>query len=86
MVRLSATEASRGFSDVLGRVAAGEEIEITRAGQPVARMTPARPTMLSAERFKALLASAPPVDDAFVDDVHQVRQDAGLAPGDPWAS
>jgi prevent-host-death family protein len=86
MIRLTATEASRGFSDMLGRVAAGEEIEITRAGSTVARMSPVRPTMLSAERLKVLLGSAPPVDDGFSDDVRQARRDAGLAPGDPWAS
>lgn len=86
MIRLTATEASRGFSDLIGRVAAGEEIEITRAGTPVARVSPLRPTLLSPDRFRALLAAAPTVDAAFAADVRAARDAAGEAPGDPWAS
>lgn len=38
MARVTATEAARGFSGVLARVAAGEEVEVTRSAAPVARV------------------------------------------------
>jgi prevent-host-death family protein len=37
---MTATEAARHFSAVLGRVAAGEEVEIVRDGAPVAVIAP----------------------------------------------
>lgn len=86
MVRMTATDASRGFSDLLGRVASGEEVEITRAGAPVARLVPARDHLVSAERFDALFSALPPVDADFAADVRDIRNEAGDAPGDPWAS
>jgi len=86
MARLSATDVGRNLSEVLNRVAAGEEIEVTRAGAPVAVISPPRPRLVSAERFRELLASAPEVDDAFLDDLRDVRRDAGPAPEDPMPS
>jgi prevent-host-death family protein len=85
MVRLSATDVSRQFSDVLNRVAAGEEIEIVRNGAPVAVLSPPRVRLLPASRLRSLLASLPPVDDAFADDLRQIRGEVG-PPEDPWAS
>ncbi len=86
MTRLSATDVGRNLSDVLNRVAAGEEIEVTRAGAPVAVISPPKPRLVSAERFRELLASAPEVDEAFVDDLREIRRAAGPAPGNPWPS
>ena len=37
---MTATDAARGFSDVLNRVAAGEEVEVVRNGAPVAVIGP----------------------------------------------
>jgi prevent-host-death family protein len=74
VVRLSATEVARRFSEILARVAAGEEIEITRAGSPVAVIGPPKACATSAERFRELLRSAPPVDDDFADDVRMLRR------------
>lgn len=85
MERLSATEVARRFSEMLNRVAAGEEIEVTRAGAPVAVLVPPRLRLLSAERFRELLASAPPVDDAFVRDVRAIRESVG-PPESSWPS
>src|ERR1035441_4939204 len=45
---MTATEAARSFSDVLNRVAAGEEIEVTRAGAPVATISPPKTRLPSA--------------------------------------
>ncbi len=85
MTRISATEASRSFSEVLNRVAAGEEIEITRAGSPVAVIAPPPFRALSAERFRELMSAAPSVDEDFLDDVSAIRKEAG-APESPWPS
>ena len=85
MTRLSATEVARHFSDVLNRVAAGEEIEVTRAGAAVAVITPPRSRLVSAERFNELLASAPGVDDGFAADVRAARALVG-PPESSWPS
>jgi antitoxin (DNA-binding transcriptional repressor) of toxin-antitoxin stability system len=85
MPRMSATEAARSFSNVLNRVAAGEEIEVTRSGAPVAVIGPPTAQLVSAERFRELLASAPHPDEEFAEDLRAVRHSAG-APGEPWPS
>ncbi|HEX3873876.1 MAG TPA: type II toxin-antitoxin system prevent-host-death family antitoxin [Solirubrobacteraceae bacterium] len=82
---MSATEAARSFSDVLNRVASGEEVEVTRSGAPVAVITPPRAHLLSAQRFRDLIATAPRADDDFGEDLRTLR--AGVqAPKDRWAS
>ena len=44
MTRISATEASRNFSDILNRAQhRGESFEVIRGGKIVARIEPARP-------------------------------------------
>ncbi|HJS48690.1 MAG TPA: type II toxin-antitoxin system prevent-host-death family antitoxin [Gaiellaceae bacterium] len=86
MVRLTATDVARRFSEVLNRVAQGEEIEVTRAGAPVAVITTPRARLLSADRFRDLLATAPPADDGFAEEVRRIRREAGAAPESPWPS
>ena len=81
---MTATEAARSFSEVLNRVAAGEEVEVTRSGAPVAVISPPKARLISADRFRELMASAPHPDDDFADDLGAVRQSAG-PPGEPWA-
>jgi len=85
MTRLTATAAARNFSSVLSRVAAGEEIEITRSGATVAVITPPRVRFLSAERLRALLRGGPTVDPGFAQDVRDVvaKLDRRGEP-DPW--
>jgi prevent-host-death family protein len=85
MARLTATEVARNFSDVLNRVARGEEISITRNGATVAVLGPPKATFVSADRFRELLASAPPVDEDFAEDVRAVRSDIGPPEG-AWPS
>lgn len=82
---MTATEAARSFSDVLNRVASGEVVEITRSGAPVAVIGPPRARLLSAQRFRALIDSAPRPDDAFADELRSARDSVG-PPGEPWAS
>jgi prevent-host-death family protein len=82
---MTATDAARSFSDVLNRVAAGEEIVVTRSGAPVAVIAPPRDQLISADRFRELLAGAPPPDDEFADDVRAARESVG-PPSEPWPS
>jgi prevent-host-death family protein len=85
MARLTATEVARHFSDILNRVAEGEEIEITRSGAPIAVLAPSRVRFVAAEQFRDLIASAPPVDARFADDLRELRDSIG-APESPWPS
>ncbi|HEY7966773.1 MAG TPA: type II toxin-antitoxin system prevent-host-death family antitoxin [Solirubrobacteraceae bacterium] len=82
---MTATEAARSFSEVLNRVAGGEEIELTRSGAPVAVIGPPQARLLSAARFRELLATAPSPDPDFGEELRRVRASAG-PPGDPWPS
>ncbi len=43
MIEVGVHEAKTHFSRLLRRVAGGEEVVITRGGEPVARLVPARP-------------------------------------------
>jgi prevent-host-death family protein len=83
---MTATEAARNFSEVLNRVAAGEQIELTRSGAPVAVIRPPQTRFVSAARFREILAAAPSPDAEFGDDLRAVRASAGPLPGDPWPS
>lgn len=82
---MTATEAARRFSNLLNRVAAGEEVEVTRGGAPVAVIAPPKARFVSAERFRELIANAPRPDESFADDLREIRESAG-APGEPWPS
>ena len=82
---MSATDVARNFSDVLNRVAAGEEVEIVRNGAPIATIAPPRARLMPASRLHSLLESLPPVDDRFAEDLREIRRSVG-PPEDPWAS
>jgi len=85
MVRMTATAVARSFSAVLNRVAEGDEIEITRNGQTIATLSPARRHFLSAAELRELMESLPPVDDEFAGDVMAARR--SLAPPEShWPS
>ena len=53
MRRVSAREANQAFSRLLAEAAAGEEIIITRRGEPVAKLGP-----VSADRVRSKRAAA----------------------------
>jgi antitoxin (DNA-binding transcriptional repressor) of toxin-antitoxin stability system len=86
MVRLSATEVARSFSSIVNRVGAGEEIEVVRNGVPVVEMRPATAgRAVSADRWRELISTSPPVDPEFVRDVAVAREDLG-PPSGAWPS
>jgi prevent-host-death family protein len=82
---MTATDAARNFSEVLNRAAAGEEIEVLRNGAPLAVITAPRSQLLSAARFRELIASAPRPDEQFAADVQAARARLPVAE-DPWPS
>lgn len=84
-MRMTATDAARNFSELLNRVAAGEEIEVIRSGARVAVISPPKERLVSAARFRELIASAPVPDESFIDEVRAARASAG-PPEDAWAS
>jgi prevent-host-death family protein len=53
---VGAYEAKTHFSELLERVAAGEQITITRHGAPVARLVPVHPILSEEERRAAVVA------------------------------
>jgi prevent-host-death family protein len=82
---MTATEAARRFSELLNRVAAGEEIEVVRNGSQVAVISPAKGQLMSAARFRDLIATAPPPDDEFTEDIRLARRSIGPSE-DAWPS
>jgi prevent-host-death family protein len=82
---MTATDAARSFSEVLNRVAAGDEIEVIRSGAPVAVIAPPKAQLLSAARFRELIASAPRPDDDFAAEVRTARAEI-IAADEPWPS
>jgi prevent-host-death family protein len=82
---MTATQVARNFSEVLNRVAAGEDVEVTRSGAPVAVVSRPRASFVSADRFRELIASAPRTDEHFANDLREIRKSVG-PPSDPWRS
>ena len=82
---MTATDAARSFSELLNRVATGEEIEVTRSGAAVAVISPPKSGLISADRFRELIATAPVPDAEFADEVRAARESTG-APEDAWQS
>ncbi len=75
---ISATEATRHFSDLLNRVRyQGQSFDIKRGREIVARIVPAQPTMPAGD-FKAFLDSLPVLDkedaDDFIKTIEQNRE------------
>lgn len=67
MKTVTATHASRGFSEVLDRVERGETIRITRDGHPVAELRPITPA--TGRELRAALADAPALDADIEADI-----------------
>jgi prevent-host-death family protein len=79
---MTATEAARHFSAVLGRVAAGEEIEVVRNGAPVAVITaPARSVTARGSRD---LFGRLENGDSFAEDLRTLEAELRAPPA--WAS
>jgi prevent-host-death family protein len=82
---MTATDAARSFSELLNRVANGEEIELTRSGAAVAVISPPKSRLISADRFRELIATSPALDAEFARDIRRARESIG-PPADAWQS
>jgi prevent-host-death family protein len=80
---MTATEASRHFSDLLDAVERGETVTIVRGSHPVAEIGPAR--RRTGADLRAALADVPPPDDVFSRDIAAAIALLDSEVGDPWA-
>jgi antitoxin (DNA-binding transcriptional repressor) of toxin-antitoxin stability system len=76
---MTPTEAARHFPAVLGRVAAGEEIEVVRNGAPVAVIAPP-PGSVPTQHPRELSGSAPEAGDSFADDLRALQAELQMPP------
>ena len=84
-MRIKATEASRGFSELLNRVASGETVEVDRHGEVVAVVMPPPRAMVSGRDLIQLVKQLPRPDDRFAEDVRKLSEITAV-PKDPWPS
>jgi prevent-host-death family protein len=80
---VTATEASRHFSDLLDAVERGETVTIMRGNHPVAEIGPAR-RRTGADLRATLLGTTPP-DDAFARSISEAMSMVTSEVNDPWA-
>jgi antitoxin (DNA-binding transcriptional repressor) of toxin-antitoxin stability system len=89
MRRVSATEASREFADIIGRVErCGDAFIVERRGKDVAVIAPVRRSAGRESTVGDLIAAvraAPPADGTFGADLKRIRHRQGR-PRDRWAS
>jgi len=86
--RISATEASRSFSDLLDQVEAGRRFLVYRRGRDVCLMAPPFPTGRRAAECLALLGARAPVhlDDEFGKDLLGILAGEPAEDRPPWGS
>jgi prevent-host-death family protein len=85
MTRITATEASRNFSDILNRAQyRGESFEVVRGSEVAARIVPAERKRMTVGEFRELWAKRKRLDpeDAiqFEKDLAEIRASAPAAP------
>jgi prevent-host-death family protein len=85
--RISATEAARGFSELLNRVLyRGDEFVIVRGGEPVGRLCPVAPTRFTLSDLVELLRSIPHPGEDYLKDIEQINKRQPRLPKSPWKS
>jgi prevent-host-death family protein len=83
MKTMTATEASRHFSDLLDAVERGETITIVRGNHPVAEIGPAQ--RRTGAGLRAALADVPPPDEEFSRHIAEAVALLRSEVNDPWA-
>lgn len=73
MAAISLTEARSRLSELVDRVEAGETMEITRRGKPVARLTGLVRKPVDVDGLRALTAEIPPQAGGAADLVRSMR-------------
>ncbi|MFI5840346.1 type II toxin-antitoxin system Phd/YefM family antitoxin [Catenuloplanes sp. NPDC051500] len=83
MRTISATEASRRFSDLLDAIERGETVTVTRGSRPIAEIRPA--PRRTGRDLRAALSEVSPPDDEFERDVAEALTYVSSDRTDPWA-
>ncbi|MGD7706390.1 type II toxin-antitoxin system Phd/YefM family antitoxin [Microlunatus sp. Y2014] len=83
MRTVSATEASRRFSDLLDAIEAGDTVTVTRGNRPIAEIRPA--PHRTGRDLRAALATSPPPDDRFAANIADAVANLTDEEADPWA-
>ena len=83
MRTMTATEASRRFSDLLDAIERGESVVVTRGNRPVAEIRPA--LRRTGKDLRAALACTTPPDDRFEHDITDALELLTHDGDDPWA-
>lgn len=79
---MSATEASRRFSDLLDAVEAGETVRVTRGNKPIAEIRPARHR--TGRDLRLALADLDAPDEQFIGDVVEAIAALSQEVPDSW--
>lgn len=82
MRTISATEASRRFSDLLDAIEAGETVTVTRANRAIAEIRPA--PRRTGRDLRLALAAVPAPDERFAADVAAAVAGLTAPDEDPW--
>jgi prevent-host-death family protein len=82
MRTISATEASRRFSDLLDAIEAGESVTVTRGNRAIAEIRPAR--RRTGRHLRAALDGIPAPDERFAADVRAAIAAIEQEVPDPW--
>lgn len=80
---ITATEASRRFSDLLDAIEHGESVTITRGNRPVAEIRPA--VRRTGADLRAALEGTEPPDERFATDIAEALALLTNDRTDPWA-
>lgn len=83
MRTMTATEASRKFSDLLDAIERGETVTITRGHRSIAEIGPAR--RRTGADLRAALADTAPPDEHFEAEINAARSLLTTDESDPWA-
>ena len=83
MRTVTATEASRRFSDLLDAVERGESVTVTRGNRPVAEIRPVH--RRTGKDLRAALTETTPPDEQFAIDIASALALLTTEQTDPWA-
>lgn len=83
MRTITATEASRRFSDLLDAIEAGDTVMVTRGNRPIAEIRPA--LRRTGSDLRAALEGIAPPDDRFAADIAGAIENLTHEGRDPWA-
>ena len=82
---MSATEASRNFSEILNRALyRGESFIIERGGEPVCEIKPAASSHFTVTDLANLMKILPPIDKDFLRTLEDLSRLQPTLPASPW--